>query len=897
MDSKRSAGAVRLVFAAAGAVLLVALGTLAPPEAEASVLKVTVNGSTADRQNVTVKIVGQDTGTNEKLRTTSTGVVQFSVPGDSYSVTPSRNGFRFTPASRLIRLPARAKLDTSFSIAPLPAVGALEASQTSLVLRQTFSATVVVTATDRRGNGILGAPVKAASSDALYLKVEPARVITDSLGRARFTLTAFGSIAFSGGPETLPLGNATVTYTSGGWRGTPVRTAQTAVTVEQGLAAELWVASGHADADGEPFTHWDADGSIPTSCARCHSKPGYIDYVADGTVNAAAPIGTVIDCFACHDPASWAMTSVTFPSGVVVAGLGREAICSTCHQGRESGVSVDTKLAGKPEDTIDATISFTNIHYYAAAATLFGGVAKGGYQYAGMPYGLRFPHVSSANVCQECHDPHSLALRVDVCRTCHPGAVDYAGIKNIRMAGSTQDYDGDGNVTEGVAAEIDGVAAKLYETIQEYAAAQGLPIIYDGHTYPYFLYASDRTGYKSFTPRLLKACYNYQVYQKDPGRHGHNAKYMIELLHDSIQDLASQLPVGSVPGLARNDLNHFNTASEAFRHWDVDPNVSASCSRCHGGEAGFRNYLTTGTTIAVPQATRMSCETCHTGTNFGGDPPRRYVDKVVWPTYAADPAPLTIYNDPANPDDSFICMTCHQGRRSKRTYDDYLSGYTDDQVMPATKTFQNIHYLSAGGTLYGKQAGVGYEYAAKTYNLKFNHWGGDSPKCFYCHDVAGSSHTFLPRLTPVCGNCHTEIVNGDIRTIRLNRPHDYDGDGNTTETLKAELDGLRDVLHVQMRVYAAAHGGPIAYSPDGSYYYFDANDNALVDPGEVSYTSSTEGVGRWTPRLMKAAHNFHMTQKEPGYWSHNTNYTAQLLIDSIADLGGNVGGFDRPVGF
>ena len=514
-----------------------------------------------------------------------------------------------------------------------------------------------------------------------------------------------------------------------------------------------------------------------------------------------------------------------------------------------------------------------------------------------MPYGLRFPHVSAANVCQECHDPHSLALKVDLCRTCHPGAADYAGVRDIRMAGSTQDYDGDGDVTEGVAAEIDGVAARLYETIQEYAAAQGFPIVYDGHTYPYFLYAADRTGYKSFTPRLLKACYNYQVYQKDPGRHGHNAKYMIELLHDSIQNLASQLPAGSVPGLARNDLNHFNTASEAFRHWDVDPNVSSSCSRCHGGEAGFLNYVNTGTTIAVPQATRMSCETCHTGTNFGGDPPRRYVGKVVFPTYAADPAPLTVFNDPANPDDSFICMTCHQGRQSKRTYDDYLTGYTDDQVMPSSKTFRNIHYLSAGGTLYGKQAGVGYEYAAEDLQPQVQPLGGDSPQCAYCHDVAGSSHTFLPRLTPVCSNCHTEIVGGDIRTIRYNRPYDYDGDGNTTETLKAELDGLRDVLYTQIRVYAAANGGPIAYSPDGSYFYYDANDNAVVDPGEVSYTSSTEGVGRWTPRLMKAAHNFHMTQKEPGYWSHNTNYTAQLLIDSIADLGGTVSGFDRPVGF
>jgi len=71
------------------------------------------------------------------------------------------------------------------------------------------------------------------------------------------------------------------------------------------------------------------------------------------------------------------------------------------------------------------------------------------------------------------------------------------------------------------------------------------------------------------------------------------------------------------------------------------------------------------------------------------------------------------------------------------------------------------------------------------------------------------------------------------------------------------------------------------------YYFYDANDNGVADAGEGNYT------GRWTPRLMRAAHNYHMTQKEPGYWSHNTNYTAQLLIDSNENLGGDVSNFDR----
>jgi len=60
-----------------------------------------------------------------------------------------------------------------------------------------------------------------------------------------------------------------------------------------------WAGSAHADASAEAFVHWDSEGAIPESCARCHSTPGYIDYVGGdgseaGVVDKAAPIGTVL---------------------------------------------------------------------------------------------------------------------------------------------------------------------------------------------------------------------------------------------------------------------------------------------------------------------------------------------------------------------------------------------------------------------------------------------------------------------------------------------------------------------------------------------------------------------------------------------------------------------------
>ena len=83
-------------------------------------------------------------------------------------------------------------------------------------------------------------------------------------------------------------------------------------------------------------------GSVPITCARCHSSEGFIDYLggdgsAPGVVDKPAPTRSVIRCVTCHNPAADALSSVTFPSGVTVDGLGGEARCMTCHQGRSSG--------------------------------------------------------------------------------------------------------------------------------------------------------------------------------------------------------------------------------------------------------------------------------------------------------------------------------------------------------------------------------------------------------------------------------------------------------------------------------------------------------------------------------------------------------------------------------
>lgn len=650
-----------------------------------------------------------------------------------------------------------------------------------------------------------------------------------------------------------------------------------------------WATSPHNDATSEAFSY--ARLLNNPSCAKCHFTEGYLDFLgADGTppgVDSGVAQHSTIKCVACHNDVTWHKTSVVFPSGVMIEDLGDESRCMECHQGRESGVSVETRIATAAlpdDDTPSSQLSFPNIHYYAAASTMYGSLVNGGYEYEGMSYDQKFSHVEDYDQCYECHEPHTLQIDDAECTVCHSdgmAAQNMAVHSDYRTPGSLGDYDGDGNFTEGIAHEVEALAAMLLTAIEAYAEQHSQPILYDETSHPYwFLKVDGQKGgaYNAFTNRLLKAAYNYQVAHKDPGQYAHNAKYIIQLLHDSIADLNTKLttPV-DISKAWRDDPGHFAGSTEAFRHWDEEGEVPGGCARCHSSE-GLPMYHKEGVNISVEPSNGFMCTTCHM--NLGGAAlGAQAVD--AWELYLFDNATFPsgdvvgFGNDaPAN-----TCLQCHQGRASGQSVVTAIAGKGLDTVDTSLR-FINVHYFAAGATLFGSAVNGLYEFEGKAYAGQFMHVDPFN-ECTECH----STHQLGVRVgTPGlnCGSCHAGITTAEqLEDIRWFGRPDYDGDGNTTEGIAHEIETMMDQFYAAMQAYALATPGVGAIVYNGSRYpYF--------------FTDTGASFRNWTPRLVRAAYILQYVKKDPGQFAHNGKYVIQVLYDAMEDIGADMTGKVRP---
>lgn len=663
-----------------------------------------------------------------------------------------------------------------------------------------------------------------------------------------------------------------------------------------------WLASPHADLTAEAFIHWNTEDppEVPATCARCHSTPGYQDYLgADGTapgvVDSAHKVGTVVECVACHNPVASNLISVTFPSSVTIEVDNPSARCMVCHQGRASTPQVLAAIerAGLTDqpDTVSEELSFVNIHYYAAAASLYGSEVHGGFEFDGRRYQPKNDHVEGFTTCADCHNPHTLEVRVEQCATCHDGVTTVEDLRDVRMQGSLRDYDGDGNIEEGIFYELEGLRQLLDQAIKGYASeVAGAPIVYDPATYPYFFVDTNENGaldegeaasanrYNAWTPRLLEAAYNYQTSLKDPGAFAHNPKYHIQLLYDSIEVLNEQIaePV-DLAQAQRNDAGHFDPTAEAFYHFLVDEEAltPAGCAKCHTG-TGLPFTLEQGVTIAMPSTAGLRCTTCHQELH---DFTLREVGEVTFPSGAK-----VAFDDPT----SNVCLNCHQGRESTFSVNAAIirANVGDDEVSELLR-FVNPHYFAAGATLFGGEASGAYQYDGKEYVGRNEHVRRFDT-CNECHNVHA-----LTVQTVDCADCHdfeelTDIRDEDDET-------DWDGDGNVTEGIAGEIATIHEQLLAAIQTYTTdTIGTPIVYAAASyPYWYIDTNGNGTADPDEIS---NNNRYPSWTPSLLRAAYNYQYVAKDPGAFAHNSRYILQILQDSLEAIGGAdaVAGMTRP---
>jgi hypothetical protein len=126
---------------------------------------------------------------------------------------------------------------------------------------------------------------------------------------------------------------------------------------------------------------------------------------------------------------------------------------------------------------------------------------------------------------------------------------------------------------------------------------------------------------------------------------------------------------------------------------------------------------------------------------------------------------------------------------------------------------------------------------------------------------------------------------------------DFNGNGDTTESVQAELESIATAMLSQMQTVAVSTtGGSLCYDGAAYPYWFKhagtTPTGGVCDAGESS--ASSKAFKNWTPKLLKAAFNYQFYHKDPGAWAHNPDYSAQILIDTAADLGANVSAYVRP---
>lgn len=309
-----------------------------------------------------------------------------------------------------------------------------------------------------------------------------------------------------------------------------------------------WNNSHHARATRTP------SGPTRFNCVRCHTAPGFQQFVESGGTNryATNTVYEAITCSACHDPHDAthphqlrAANIYTLPEGTTVTNVGLGAICMTCHHARngEANQNITNYQQGLP--TWAGGSSF-GVHDSTAGDMVEGVNA--------ITYGKVIPSGSHSavipNVCVGCHmqsvapthlaygkaGGHTFSMTypvmqggvtnihdyVDGCVKCH-GPID-------RFDFARKDYDGDG-VIQGVQTEVQNLLNKLSRLLPNSTYRADGNYMADG------LVKTSISVKTNWQTKFLQGAWNWQFVSMDRSKGVHNAPYAVGVLKASLADL------------------------------------------------------------------------------------------------------------------------------------------------------------------------------------------------------------------------------------------------------------------------------------------------------------------------------------------------------------------------
>jgi hypothetical protein len=327
--------------------------------------------------------------------------------------------------------------------------------------------------------------------------------------------------------------------------------------------------SGHANVASPAW----AEGGSNSSCVRCHTTQGFINYSSFHVSTAITDTKSVLGCNGCHTNTDMTyspfgnLTSVNgkvgtirkiaaFPapykngsnSSFTFPDAGPSNVCIPCHAGRKGGQAVKA-LNGSLNNA-----SFANPHYATAAGILYQSI---GYEFTGASYAkpVYFAH-DQIGINHFAETGHSETGVVGPCATCHyldgpghtlhiftkdqTGAVTAVNSTLCVVCHSTYPMDvaaANSNIT-GFQAALGALQAQL-QSQGVYYYPNGVPNAPGG---TYFADASNNpitdwtavgvTGTDG--TNNMGAAFNLQLLTKEPGAYAHNRLYTKRLIFDSL---------------------------------------------------------------------------------------------------------------------------------------------------------------------------------------------------------------------------------------------------------------------------------------------------------------------------------------------------------------------------